>query len=125
MAASKRLAEDILEGEEQDCKVVGQRGIAQDNRWEALFRNCHILHEFEHFLIVIASAKTSRNQISWFGLIEARIRHFISNIEKDPTTSVARIWPKPFIRNCTEKTNQLWFVGLEFSPLLIQVSGSD
>ena len=63
MAASKRLAEDILEGEEQDCKVVvGQRGIAQDNRWEALFRNCHILHEFEHFLIVIASAKTSRNQ---------------------------------------------------------------
>ena len=53
------------------------------NRWEALFRNCHIFHEFEHFLIVIASAKSGKNQIQWFGLIESRIRHFITNIEKD------------------------------------------
>ena len=79
-----------------------------------------VLNLHPEFLV---SIELPHLQISWFGLIEARLRHFLINIEKDPTTSVARIWPKPFIRNCTDKTNQLWFVGLEFTPLLLHVRG--
>ena len=52
------------------------------DRWAPVFKNSHILlDEYEHFVIVIASAK-ARNNIHWFGLIESKIRHFISNLGK-------------------------------------------
>ena len=44
-----------------------------------IFQTCHIFHEYEHFLIVIASAV---NHIQWFGLIESKLRYFISSVEK-------------------------------------------
>ena len=116
MEEAKRQTQEILDEEERGTVQHSGSGCS----WESsLFRNRHIFHEFEHFLIVIASAKT-KNSVRWFGLIESRIRHFISNVEKEMTTSIARIWPKAFIRDCPERTNQLWFVGLEFAPQVFQ-----
>ncbi len=40
----------------------------------------HIFHEYDHFLVVVA---TANNYIQWFGLIESKIRHFLTSIEKE------------------------------------------
>jgi hypothetical protein len=88
-----------------------------DDKWDSLFNTCHIFHEYEHFLIVIASADATSDHIKWFGLIESKIRHLVNGVEKDcPIIASARIWPKPFtkITEKTQKITQLWFIGLEF-----------
>merc|ERR1711981_1184477 len=91
--------------------------LDEKEEWEALFKTCHIFHEYEHFLVVIASAL---NHIQWFGLIESKIRYFVQNIEKEECVESARVWPKPFTKR-TEKTHvttQLWFIGLVFKDNL-------
>lgn len=88
-----------------------------DVKWDSLFNTCHMFHEYEHFLIVIASADATSDHIKWFGLIESKIRHLVNGVEKDcPIIASARIWPKPFtkITEKTQKITQLWFIGLEF-----------
>ena len=89
-----------------------------------LFQTCHIFHEYDHFLIVVASAheppkpeEPSQAPIKWFGLIESKIRHLINSLEKEyrHQLAAARIWPKPFTKKA-EKTNitrQLWFIGIK------------
>lgn len=38
--------------------------------------------------------------VQWFGLIESKIRYFVSYVEKDSweTLESARIWPKPYLQ---------------------------
>ncbi len=45
------------------------------------FQTNHIFHEYHHLLLIIVCARN--NYIQWFGLIESKIRHFISNVEKE------------------------------------------
>ena len=77
------------------------------------FQTCHIFHEYEHFLVVIASAS---KPLTWFGLIESQIRHLVTNIEKDFSHSLssARIWPTPATGPTAADAKQLWFIGLGF-----------
>ena len=72
-----------------------------------LFQTCHIFHEYEHFLIVIASAVDC---IRWFGLIESKLKYFVQSVEKEVES--ARIWPKPYTKKERSSVTQLWFIGL-------------
>ena len=98
MLVAAEICDSILRGEQQ---------------WEALFETRHMFHEYEHFLVAIASSLEHKQ---WFGLIESKIRHFVQNIEKEECVESARIWPKPFTKQAekTHVTTQLWFIGLVF-----------
>ncbi len=77
------------------------------------FQTCHIFHDYEHFLCVMASAT---HPLQWFGLIESKIRYFVTKIESETSLKSVRIWPKPFTKR-NDKTNeitQFWFIGLSF-----------
>lgn len=70
--------------------------------------------------MIVVSAQ-AKNYIQWFGLIESKIRHFLTTVEKDfkDVIKSARIWPKPFTKkssDLTSSSDQLWFVGLELVP---------
>ena len=108
MLVAAEICDCILKGEEQ---------------WETLFETRHMFHEYEHFLVAIAS---SLENTQWFGLIESKIRHFVLSIENEECVESARIWPKPFTKQAekTYVTTQLWFIGLVFknNPEVINVN---
>jgi len=87
--------------------------LDEKEEWEALFKTRHMFHEYEHFLVVMASAT---DHLKWFGLIESKIRYFVQNFEKEECVDKTRIWPKPFTKRNekTQVTTQLWFIGLVF-----------
>jgi hypothetical protein len=92
---------------------ICDRVLDEKEEWEALFKTRHMFHEYEHFLVVMASAT---DHLKWFGLIESKIRYFVQNFEKEECVDSARIWPKPFTKRAekTQVTTQLWFIGLVF-----------
>jgi len=103
----------LIQEKMSDAALTCDQILNENKPWQELFKTCHIFHEYEHFLIVIASAV---NHIQWFGLIESKLRYFISSVEKEPSLESARIWPKPLTRRA-EKTNsmtQFWFIGLNY-----------
>ncbi|XP_059079754.1 poly(A) polymerase beta-like isoform X1 [Tigriopus californicus] len=73
------------------------RILKGSDEWASLFKLNHIFHEYDHFLLVIGSAIY---HVQWFGLIESKIRYFVSCVEKDSweTLESARIWPKPYLQ---------------------------
>jgi len=103
----------LIQEKMSDAAVTCDQILDGQKPWEALFKTCHIFHEYEHFLVVIASAI---NHIQWFGLIESKLKYFIQTVEKEASIDSSRIWPKPLTRRA-EKTNsmtQLWFIGLNY-----------
>ncbi len=125
MARAHRLCKRIFDGEESWVtlfKVGKKRGIGAPGHrrfsdrpgLSLLFQTNHIFHEYDHFLVVIA---TANNYIQWFGLIESKIRHFLSNIEKEcyQYLQAARCV-------CTSSSMYAWLGGfgisVVYSPLL-------
>ena len=60
-----------------------------------------------------ASSSTEEDQLQWEGLVESKIRHLISQLERE-NISLAHVWPKPYSgqEESTRKTTCYWFVGL-------------
>jgi poly(A) polymerase len=104
-----RLIQDKMSDAALTCDQIldGQRP------WQDLFRTCHIFHEYEHFLIVMASAV---NHVQWFGLIESKLKYFVQSVEKETCLESARIWPKPLTRRgeTTNSVSQHWYIGLTY-----------
>ncbi len=85
-ASTSASAEKAASNSRSSISDVGGGGDANDeeaamrnNPWRRIFDNSHLFHEYEHFVIVIASANT-KNHLHWFGLIESKIRHFVASL---------------------------------------------
>jgi len=98
MSDAVRICDQIMDGQKS---------------WQDLFRTCHIFHEYEHFLIVMASAV---NHVQWFGLIESKLKYFVQSVEKETCLESARIWPKPLTKRSesTNSVSQHWYIGLTY-----------
>lgn len=61
--------------------------------------------------MLLVSSKTAADQLEWSGLVESKIRHLISNLERNQYINMAHVNSKCFERNpfCS-----MWFIGLEF-----------
>ena len=107
------LIQERMRSADALCKKI----LNGQEKWEALFRTQPILDEYNHFLVIRLLGM--HHSVKWFGLIESRLRHFINTLEKDcgQVLKAARIWPKPLFKrrgeNETERSEQIWLVGLE------------
>ena len=56
---------------------------------------------------------TEEDQLEWYGLVESKVRHLITNLERE-AIELAHVWPKtyPSLEPGKEKTCCYWFVGL-------------
>ncbi|KAB7506668.1 hypothetical protein Anas_08806, partial [Armadillidium nasatum] len=70
-----------------------------------------------HFLVVLASAKTSEDFLEWYGLVESRIRLLIVSLEYNHAIKTIHINPTSFTTQDEEYVNKphaAWFIGIEF-----------
>ena len=60
-----------------------------------------------------AASSSEEDQLQWEGLVESKIRHLISQLERE-NISLAHVWPKPYSgrEEDNKKTTCYWFVGL-------------
>ena len=81
--------------------------------WDKLFEAPNFFAKYRHFIVLEASSATAEDQLEWYGLVEAKVRHLIQNLERE-AIELAHVWPKtyPSLEEGREKTCCYWFVGL-------------
>ena len=81
--------------------------------WDKLFETPNFFSKYRHFIVLEASSSCEEDQLQWEGLVESKIRHLISHLERE-NISMAHVWPKsyPGQTDETKKTTCYWFVGL-------------
>lgn len=85
--------------------------------WDKLFETPNFFAKYKHFLVLEASSNTEEDQLEWYGLVESKVRHLISNLERE-AIELAHVWPKtyPSLEPEREKTCCYWFIGLVIAP---------
>ncbi|KAL7635144.1 UNVERIFIED_CONTAM: hypothetical protein RMT77_014130 [Armadillidium vulgare] len=94
-----------------------QKIIAEKSSWEPLFTPPNFFSKYKHFLVVLASAKTSEDFLEWYGLVESRIRLLIVSLEYNHAIKTIHINPTSFTTQDEEYVNKphaAWFIGIEF-----------
>ena len=86
--------------------------------WDKLFETPNFFGKYKHFIVLEASSNSEEEQLEWYGLVESKVRHLISNLERDPSISLAHVWPKtyPSLEEGREKTCCYWFIGIVVKP---------
>lgn len=88
--------------------------IAQGKcEWDKLFETPNFFSKYRHFIVLEAASASEEDQLQWEGLVESKIRHLISQLERE-NISLAHVWPKPYPgrEEDNKKTTCYWFVGL-------------
>jgi len=95
---SLKICEDILNGKAS---------------WDRLFETPNFFGKYRHFIVLEASARTEEDQLEWYGLVESKVRHLVTYLERE-AIDLAHVWPKtyPSLEEGREKTCCYWFVGL-------------
>lgn len=110
--------------------------------WNKLFEAPNFFYRYRHFIVLLVMSNSAEDHLEWCGLVEAKVRFLILNLERNPHIKLAHVNPKCFEKNQneiqqqpneeTEKeadTNEddkekdlkkikqlcsMWFVGLDF-----------
>lgn len=90
---------------------------------------------FRHFILLIASSSTKDEHLEWYGLVESKIRHLVTILERNRFIQLVHANPEIFkvkpdyFKNerklmdgnnevtYEERPNSLWAVGLEFHKI--------
>ncbi|XP_045781314.1 poly(A) polymerase type 3 isoform X1 [Maniola jurtina] len=62
--------------------------------WERLFEAPHFFSRYKHFIVLLASSARALDQLQWCGLIESKIRHLITTLERNPHITIAHVNPE-------------------------------
>lgn len=86
-----------------------------------------ISYRYRHFLVILVSSSSAEDHLEWSGLVEAKVRYLITNLEHNVNISLAHVLPRcfdypmpPSDASATseqadnESQCSMWFVGLEF-----------
>merc|ERR1712071_605270 len=113
------MTKDIFEAE---LDPTGSRSN-DDNPWRNLFQQPNFFSTYKHFLVLTSTARGEASFKEWSGLIEAKARILIQNLERNQYVLIAHVNPEPFtfppILQDNETNNVFtyqvrWFVGLNF-----------
>lgn len=67
---------------------------------------------------MLVGSKTAEDHLEWCGLVESKVRHLISSLEKNEHIALAHVNPKRFEcsiqQTKTAEFCSMWFVGMEF-----------
>ncbi|XP_049882188.1 poly(A) polymerase type 3 [Pectinophora gossypiella] len=62
--------------------------------WERLFEAPNFFSRYKHFIVLLASSATPDDQLQWCGLIESKIRHLITTLERNQHITIAHVNPE-------------------------------
>ncbi|XP_028164979.1 poly(A) polymerase type 3-like isoform X3 [Ostrinia furnacalis] len=62
--------------------------------WERLFEAPNFFSRYKHFIVLLAAAASSDDQLQWCGLIESKIRHLITTLERNQHITIAHVNPE-------------------------------
>jgi poly(A) polymerase len=65
---------------------------------------------------LIASSNTEGEQLEWYGLVESKLRHLVTILERNQHIELPHIWPSSYPTIDSEgRPVTHWFIGLIFS----------
>ena len=107
---------DIIKEELERGLLVTQEIAAGKATWEKLFEPRDFFGRYKHFIVLIASSPTSQLQLEWVGLIESKIRHLVSALDKKEEIARAHVKPEQFQQVPAQQGqfSTIWVVGLTF-----------
>lgn len=62
--------------------------------WERLFEAPNFFLRYKHFIVLLASSASTDDQLQWCGLIESKIRHLITTLERNSYITIAHVNPE-------------------------------
>ncbi|XP_026743422.1 poly(A) polymerase type 3-like isoform X1 [Trichoplusia ni] len=62
--------------------------------WERLFEAPNFFSRYKHFIVLLASSASPDDQLQWCGLIESKIRHLITTLERNSHITIAHVNPE-------------------------------
>ncbi|XP_041985907.1 poly(A) polymerase alpha isoform X2 [Aricia agestis] len=62
--------------------------------WERLFEAPNFFARYRHFIVLLASSAKPHDQLTWCGLIESKIRHLITTLERNQHITIAHVNPE-------------------------------
>ena len=63
--------------------------------WAALFEKMDFAERYGHFIAVTATADSEGDQREWEGLVEAKLRHLVAQLEAEGAVALAHVDPQP------------------------------
>ncbi|KAI9030956.1 Poly(A) polymerase central domain-containing protein [Phycomyces nitens] len=81
----------IILGELKRAAAIVDRIMIGSSSWNVLFTEHNFFGTYDHYIQVVASSDTYDCQLKWSGLVEARLRHLLLNL--DSTEGVALAHP--------------------------------
>ncbi|OWR49559.1 poly(A) polymerase type 3 [Danaus plexippus] len=62
--------------------------------WERLFEAANFFSRYKHFIVLLASSANTLDQLPWCGLVESKIRHLITTLERNQHITIAHVNPE-------------------------------
>ncbi|VVC95682.1 unnamed protein product [Leptidea sinapis] len=62
--------------------------------WERLFEAPNFFSRYKHFIVLLASSAGADDHLQWCGLIESKIRHLITTLERNQHITIAHVNPE-------------------------------
>jgi poly(A) polymerase len=85
-STQKIIVQEIKRGLEIVNKVMTSNG-----EWKYLFIGTSVFERYKHFIILLLSAPDQNQFLEWSGLVEAKIRILIANLEKNQYIEIAHV----------------------------------
>ncbi|XP_065199639.1 poly(A) polymerase type 3-like [Planococcus citri] len=102
--------------------------------WQMLFEKPNFFAKYKHLMFLIASSSTNDEHLEWRGLIEAKVWHLVTFLERNPGVCKVHVNPEIFelttdyFKNngsdspkendqVEQKPNSMWVLGLEFNEV--------
>ncbi|KAF4526538.1 hypothetical protein B566_EDAN009900, partial [Ephemera danica] len=107
----------IMQEEFQKGLALTEEIMVGTATWDRLFETPNFFSKYKHFIVLLARANTAEDQLEWCGLIEAKIRHLVGNLERNQHITLAHVNPECFPQpeHLADKFGSLWFIGLVFA----------
>lgn len=124
----------LVQGFQLGFRITEEILIGRSN-WNLLFEKPNFFARYKHFILLIASSSTKDEHLEWYGLVESKIRHLVTILERNRFIQLVHANPEIFkvkpdyFKNerklmdgnnevtYEERPNSLWAVGLEFHKI--------
>lgn len=64
--------------------------------WSKLFEGVNFFSRYKHFIVLCCITETEEDHLIFCGLVESKIRHLISNFERNPFMNVCHVNPTQY-----------------------------
>lgn len=84
--------------------------------WKNIFTANNFFQKYKHYIVLSAFSNNKEHHLEWEGLVEAKIRILIVNLERNQFVKLAHVNPKSYgpLENLEEGNVTRWFIGLIF-----------